>query len=223
MSILDRVRRIAQSNLEHLLDRADTPEMEIQDKIRELEEAVSEAKDALASFAVTHKTRQRENERLARQQSEWQEKAEDALRSGNEQSARHALGERIKIEERLQATTPALEESARSYAELKDNLVVLHDQINAARRKLRELQARKRAAEAQKAFGSKLDKVEGAAAAGAMDKFEGDVFHAEAAAEVDREIRSETSSTDARIRKQAHEAKIEAELAALKEQAGNRD
>ena len=43
MSIIDRIRRIAQANIHSLLDKVDTPEMVIQDKIGELEKTMTEA------------------------------------------------------------------------------------------------------------------------------------------------------------------------------------
>ena len=46
MSIIERIRRIARANIHSLLDKADTPEMALQDKIGKID------KHGVSSFLV---------------------------------------------------------------------------------------------------------------------------------------------------------------------------
>ena len=217
MSILDRIRRIAEANINSLLDRADTPEMELEAKIKELEEAITEAKEALAGFSVVHKRSNREREQLEAQSCEWQKKAEHALKEKDENSARRAVSERIKVDDRLGRLRPQIAKNEATYGELKGNLVLLHDRLKAARNRLSELRARQRAAEAQKKFEEKLDKIDATATNdAAFEKFEDVVFQTESEVEVSREIRGEISALEMEVEQEEHDAKVDAELAALR-------
>ena len=221
MSIIDRIRRIAQANIHSLLDKADTPEMVLQDKIGELEKTISEAKEALAAFAVSQKRLEMEQSNSERAVTEWTQKAELELKSGKEAAARNALVYRIRSRERVDRLSGMLDRSRKIYEELKENLVVLSDQLKAARISLSELQSRKKAAEAQRAFGGKLEK---AMAVSGRDlnfsPFEEEVLQTEMEVEIDREVRSDMASIDKEIEKQEVDSKVDAELEALKKKLG---
>jgi phage shock protein A len=217
MSIIDRIRRIAQANIHNLLDKVDTPEMALQDKIGELEKTISEAKEALAAFAVSQKRLEMEQANSERAVTDWAQKAESELKSGKENAARNALVYRIRSRERADRLSGMLDQSRRTYAELKENLVVLSDQLKAAKISLSELQSRKKAAEAQKAFGGKLDK---AMAVSGRDlnftPFEEEVLQAEVEVEIDREVRADMASIDKEIEQKELDSMVDAELEALK-------
>jgi phage shock protein A len=216
MSIIDRIRRLAEANINHLLDRSDTPELALTEKVGELETTIEEAKTAVAGFAVTHKRLEKNIASLQQTSDEWHQKAAGAVKRGDDETARRALGERAKVTDRLGRLTPSLESSATTYADLKDDLVRLHDQLQAAQAKLRELQSRQRAAKAQKAFGDKVGKMSSEASGAQFDSFEDAVVEAEVGVEIDRELRAETSSLDGRLQKQEQTNRVDADLDALK-------
>jgi phage shock protein A len=221
MSIIDRIRRIAQANINSLLDKADTPEMVLQDKIAELEKTISEAKEALAAFAISQKRLEMEQSKSERAVTEWNKKAELELKGGKEAAARNALVYRIRSRERADRLGGMLDQSRKTFDELKENLVVLNDQLRAAKISLSELQSRKKAAEAQKVFGGKLDK---AMAVSGRDlnfsPFEEEVLQAEMEVEIDREVRGDMASIDKEIELQEVDSKVDAELEALKKKLG---
>ena len=221
MSILERISRIARANIHNALDKADPPELELRERIRELEETTQEAKEALASYAVSYKKMERETDELCKQRDAMQEKAEASLKAGDEDKARVALAERIKHEERLSSLQPSLERSRTTYEELKQNLVKLNDNLNAARLKLTELESRKRAAEAQRAFGAKLD--EAAASSDgdvSFSRLEDQVLETEATAEIEAEVRAELRGSGEALKQEAEEKRVDDALAALKKELG---
>ncbi len=216
MPILERIRRIARANIQQWLDQAETPEDEVAAKIAELESAAREAKDALAGFAVTYKRLEKNVADLVAAHDEWQARAEAALQHGDEPAARLALGERIRAEERVAALTPVLESRRKTYDELKDNLLGIHNQLNLARSRLLDLRARRQAAAAEKAMGRQMDTVERCGADGVFERLEHTVAGAEAEAEIDRELRGALTPLGETIAKRESARKVDAELAALK-------
>jgi phage shock protein A len=216
MSIIDRIRRVAEANINHLLDRADTPEAALEAKVLELGSTIEEAKTAVAGFAVTHKRLERDIASLQQTREEWHRQAADAVKRGDDAVARRALGERAKVTDRLARLEPALDSSSKTYGGLKNDLVRLHDQLVAARAKLRELQSRRRAATAQKAFGERVDGMAADRSETEFGRFEDQVVEEEAAAEIGRELRGETTPLAARLQAQDEAARVESELEALK-------
>jgi len=218
MSIIDRIRRIAQANIHSLLDKVDTPEMVLEEKIEELEKAIGEAKEALAGFAVSQRRLEMEQDNSERAVKEWAQKAELELKNGREAAARNSLVHRIRSKERAGRLSRMLEEGKRTYDELKENLVVLNDKLRAAKLSMSELQSRKKAAEAQKAFSGTLDK---ALAVSGRDlnfsPFEEEVLQTEMEVEIERDVKADMASIDREIENQEIESQVESELEALKD------
>ena len=221
MSIIDRIRRIAQANIHSLLDKADTPEMVLREKIEELEKAIVEAKEALASYGVSRKRLEMERAQSERAIEEWMQKAEAELKSGKESAARNALTLRIRSRERAQRLGRMIEQSGRTYDELKESLIVLNDHLRAARLGLSELQTRKRAAQAQKAFGGKLDKAMSVSGSDInFSSFEEEVLQKEMEVEIDREVRADMAAIDREIERKTVDSIVDSELDALKKKLG---
>lgn len=190
MPILDRIRRIAHANIQQLLNQAETPEAEVEAKIKELEEGAVEAKNALAAFAVTYKRLEKNLQDLRAEVDEHQRRAEQALQAGDEHAARRALDEKLKARDRRRQLEPVLESRRETYDELKEALVEIHDQLSQARARLMDLRSRRRASEAERVLGGNLDKVRGPGDA-EFERLEDAVVESESRAEVDREIRGE--------------------------------
>lgn len=218
MSLIDRIRRITQANIHALLDKAESPELMLKDSIRSMEDALREARQAAADYALTIKKFEKEQEQLKRLRAEWQHKAEQAVQVGEEKVARTALEEKLKADERIKALEPTIRERNSRYGELRENLVKLQDQLKEAQLKLSDLQSRKQAASAQKTFDDKLGKAAGAGPGSSSDfeKFEGQVMQEEAEAELSRDLRREPGDADAAIQEKSAQLSVDAELEALK-------
>jgi phage shock protein A len=219
MSIIDRIRRIARANINSLLDRADTPEMALEEKIAELEKAVQEAREALAAYAVSMKRVEKEHDSLQAARAEWQRKAEAAVQGGDEKTARRALAERMKADDRLRPLAPSVQRNRDTYDELKQNLVTLNDQLAATRARLTELKSRQRAAEAQKVFGRKVEDVGDRVTGADFERLEDAVSQAEIEVEIEREVRGEMVDA-AGLEKRSRDLELDAELRALKDKVG---
>lgn len=217
MSILDRMRRITKANINWLLDKVEPVEQELESKIKELEETVQEGRASAASYGATFKRMQRELEQLKRQQSDLKAEAERALKAGDEDTARKALTEKVKLSERIGQIQPGVEHGSKTYEILRNNIVKLQEQLKAAKLKLQDLRARKRVAEAQNAFEQHLDKTVAVGGEGvAFDRLEDEVLQTEAEAEIRQEIHSD-ALTDVQLAERSRDLQVEAELEAMKD------
>ncbi len=216
MSILDRVRRLTRANVNDILDRFDKPETGLKQKIRELENTISEAKESAAGFAASLRKLEKDHEHGKRMRAEWQHKAETAIKGGNEALARRALDERVKADERIKTLEPTIEKSRKTYEQLRNNLGTLTDQLQSTRMRLSELKSRKQAANAHKAFGQQMDRsAKVGVAESDFDKFEDEVVQTEVEADIEAEIRGDLNDVTSHD-KYSHDLEVESELKALK-------
>jgi phage shock protein A len=221
MSIINRIRRIAEANIHDLLDKMDVPEIALQNKIEEMEQAIAEAREALADFAVSHKRLEMENAQSERSVTEWMQKAESDLSDGKESAARNALLHRIRSEDRSRRLSDMLEQSRKTYEELKESLVVLSDQSRFAKLNLSELQSRRRAAEARRTVGGKLDKALSISGKDIdFSTLEAEVTQTEMEVEVGHRVRIDMEAIDKEIEQEKYDSMIDSELEMLKRKLG---
>ena len=223
MSIFDRIQRIAKANINWLLDKVELPEQELESKIKELEETLQEGRESAASYGATFRRLERELEDLRSQQQNLTNEAEQALKATDETVARKLLTEKVKLSERIAQITPGVEQGRKTFDMLKDNMIKLQDQLKAAKVKLGDLRARKRAAEAQKAFDQQLSKTTALGTDGvAFDRLEDEVLQTEAEVEIRQEIQSGEMS-NIELAERSRDLQVEAELQAMKERLEVKD
>ncbi|MDF3129345.1 PspA/IM30 family protein [Kiritimatiellaeota bacterium B1221] len=141
MPILENIRKLARANLSQWLNESETPETEIEAKIRELEDGAVQAKNTLAHFVVSYKRMEQNIQDLQATAEDQSTRAEKALRSGDEASARRALHAKIKAANRADNLMPVLESRRETYHELQESLVEIHAQLNLARAKMMDVRA----------------------------------------------------------------------------------
>lgn len=216
MSVFDRIRRITKANINWLLDKVELPEQELESKIKELAEALQEGRESAAAYGATFRRLEHEHEQLERRQRELAKQAAVAVKAGDEAAARQALSEKVRLAERASQIQPGVENGRRTFEKLRDNLIRLQEQLKAARLKLEDLKARRRTAEAQKAFDQHLGQAVGAGGVG-FDRLEDEVLQTEAEVEIRQEMR-EDSLSDIELAQHSRELQVEAELQALKDE-----
>jgi len=216
MSILDRIRRIAKANINWFLDKVEVPENELESKIKEIEDTIVQGRESAASYGAMFRRLENEQDTLKKQQDELISQAEQALKAGDEVTARKALTEKVKIAERITQIEPGIKQGKETFEKLRDNLIRLQTQLKEAKLKLRDLQARKHSAEAQKAFDKELGRTTGVGGSVSFERLENEVLQAEAEVEIRQEINSDSMS-DQELAEKSRHFQIEAELEALKD------
>lgn len=142
MSILERLQRLAQANLNWLLDRADPPGHELDQRAGELSAAIDECKAEMGTHGAALRRLEIEFEQALARHGSLQEQAESAVAAGDDDLARRLLAERIPLTERLYELQPQVEGERRTADELRASLAALEDQLRGVRRKKEELARR---------------------------------------------------------------------------------
>ncbi|WP_417320465.1 phage shock protein PspA [Emcibacter sp.] len=156
MGIFTRLSDIVNSNINHILDKAEDPTKMIRLMIQEMEDTLVEVRSSAARVIADRKELERNLSRLQAAQGEWYAKAELALSKDREDLANGALMERAKLAEmaeRLENDRGPLEEALTKY---EGDIISLEAKIKEAKVKQKSLIERQRSASSQLRVREKL-------------------------------------------------------------------
>ncbi|MDN3653772.1 phage shock protein PspA [Thalassotalea ponticola] len=138
MGMFSRITDIINANINALLDKAENPEKMIRLIVQEMEETLVEVRCEAAKYIAEKKQLTRALERINKQDTQWQEKAELALSKGREDLARSALVEKQKLAQELS-------ECEQSIQHIDDVLTAIQTDSQHLQNKLSEAKARQHA------------------------------------------------------------------------------
>jgi phage shock protein A len=138
MGIFTRFSDIVNSNINAILDKAEDPEKIVRLMIQEMEDTLVEVRSAAARSIADKKDLNRRIETLDRDQNDWDEKAELALRKGREDLAKAALVEKSRV-------TAAVDALKQDYLAVDEGLAKLNEDISRLESKLADAKARQKA------------------------------------------------------------------------------
>ena len=137
MGIFSRFSDIVNSNINAILDKAEDPEKIVRLMIQEMEDTLVEVRSAAARSIADKKDLNRKLEALEREQNEWENKAELAVRKNREDLAKAALVEKSRV-------TAASEIIKADYVAIDDGLAKLNEDIARLESKLQDAKARQK-------------------------------------------------------------------------------
>ncbi len=138
MGIFTRFSDIVNSNINAILDKAEDPEKIVRLMIQEMEDTLVEVRSAAARSIADKKDLNRKLESLEREQGDWDNKAELALRKDREDLAKAALIEKSRVAQAQDALK-------QDYIAVDDGLAKLNDDIARLETKLEDAKARQKA------------------------------------------------------------------------------
>jgi phage shock protein A len=149
MGILDRISTILRANVNALLDQAEDPEKTLDQIIRDMADAIGQARGQVAEMIAQEKLLEADMERNLNLSKEWSGKAELAVVRGADDLAKEALRRKIDYERNAQAYTSQLQAQQEVVTKLKHDLEQLEQKYEGAVRNREQLIARHKRAQAQ--------------------------------------------------------------------------
>ena len=138
MGIFTRFSDIVKSNINAILDKAEDPEKIVRLMIQEMEDTLVEVRSAAARSIADKKDLNRKLEALDREQRDWEDKAELAIRKGRDDLAKAALVEKSRV-------ASAAEVLKQDYIAVDEGLNKLNADIARLESKLEDAKARQKA------------------------------------------------------------------------------
>lgn len=227
MSIFNRIFKIGQASVNKAIDKIETPELMLDQAIRDKEKQIKEAKQAVMSCIATEKQTKAMLDKEKLEQKNWEAKAEAALKAGREDLAVKALARATEHEKKASAIEPQWQEQKQQVESLKQEVRRIEDELAEFKRNRDFIIAQSKAAEVKKQIYQAKAKMSGGRnsaddlMARMKAKAERSSFEAEAAAEMAESggdsLEKEFSGIDTQVADQA----VNDKLAALKAKLGS--
>lgn len=218
MSILGRIKDLVSANINAMLDQAEDPEKMANEYLRQLTNELYEVRTGVAAaMADETKLEQRRISSTA-EVTQWQTKAEAALRAGDEELAKAALARKVqaqKLAEQYQTQETAQEEQVNA---MQDALVQLETRIAEVKAKKELIIAKKNRAQTQEALQRTAQRMGSITAMDKLDQLEERVDDDLARAEAMQKL--EQGSLEARFQDLEKQSEVDSELAELKRKMG---
>jgi phage shock protein A len=212
--LLSRLKNSISSTLTSAVDAVSDPGQEVALLLDDLATQIQAAERDLHQAVVDRKMMERKVETHAKDEADWQRRAEQALRLGNEDLARQALRRKTEISAQLTETRLANEEQGRLVESMQRNIATSKQKLKMLNLRRGSLMAQARAAKRGVAPGQIGD----GGTLSRMDEIETRIASLEALNEVQAEMSTDIQDAeiDAKLAELEGDTKVDDELAALK-------
>ena len=135
MGLLERLGKVIRSNLNHLIQENQDPELILEQTISAMEHELIEMRRALAQAIASYKSTQRQIANNQTKAQKWYEYAQVALSQNNETLARQVLYNRQSALDQAQTLQAQSQTQYEQIASFKQNLKVLEQKFAQAKAK----------------------------------------------------------------------------------------
>ncbi len=218
MSLLSRVRDLMSANLNTMLDKAEDPEKMVNEYMRQLQEQLYEAKTSVASAMADETKLHNKMVTFQAEADQWQNKAESAVRAGDDELAKAALSRKNNSQKMADTYKQQYEMQDEQVEQLQNALVQLEARISESKAKKELIIAKKNRAETQEAIQRTVRGLGNVNAMDKLDQMEERVD--DRLAQADAMSKLEGDSLEARFSDLEQDTMVNDELAALKAKMG---
>ncbi|WP_010318067.1 PspA/IM30 family protein [Synechococcus sp. CB0205] len=188
MGFFDRLGRLVRANANAALSAAEDPVKILDQSVADMQADLVKLRQAVATAIASQKRIQNQADQADAQAKTWYERAELALKKGEEDLAREALGRRKTCQDTAIALQGQLQSQCGQVDQLKKSLVQLESKIAEAKTKKDMLKARAQAAKAQEQLQSAVGSLGTNSAMAAFEKMEEKVQALEARSQAAAEL-----------------------------------
>lgn len=218
MSILGRISDLISANVNAMLDKAEDPEKMANEYLRQLTNELYEVRTNVASSMADEAKLEQRRIASSAEVNQWTLKAEAALRAGDEELAKAALGRKVQAQKLADQYAEQEQAQEQQVAAMQDALVQLETRIAEVKAKKELIIAKKNRAQTQEALQRTAQSMGRITAMDKLDQLEervdDDLARAEAMAKL------EQGSLEARFQDLEKTTEVDAELAELKRKMG---
>ncbi len=154
MGFFDRLSRLFRANANAVISSMEDPSKILDQSVEDMQSDLVKLRQAVATAIASQKRIQNQAEQAESQSKTWYERAELALKKGEEDLAREALSRRKTYQDTATTLKTQLQSQATQVEQLKKNLLQLESKISEAKTKKDMLKARAQAAKAQEQLQS---------------------------------------------------------------------
>ncbi len=150
MSIFKRLFKIGEAKANKVVDGLETPELMLEQAIKDKAEDIKEAKRSLSECIATERGTKTELEKERKAKKEWQKKAEQAVEADKENLAVQALTRSDEHESKAKGLEPIWKQQRASLDDLKSVILKLENELDEFKRNKDFIIAQSKTAELKK-------------------------------------------------------------------------
>ncbi len=219
--ILDRISTILRSNINAQLDRAEDPEKMLDQILRDMNEAIEQAKGQVATVIAGEKQLEAERANALRQGKEWEDKASRAVKAGRDDLAIECLRRQKEFEGIAQTYSQQYDSQHSMVTKLRSQLELLMRKRDDAARNRDVMIARNRQAIAQQNISKQLAAMSGLDHSSELSRMDRRIREKEARAAAEMELNTGgAASIDDQLLQLDAGDTMDDELKALKSRMG---
>jgi phage shock protein A len=218
MSIFKRILTVIKSNINDLINKAEDPKKMLDQLISDMNSQLVQVKQEVASAIADEKRLQREYEKARKEANKWGEKAELAVKKGEDNLAMQALQRQESAESEAAGYEKQWVAQREAVDKLKAALTQLNNKLQEANRKKNLLIARQKRAEATQKINKTMASLSDTSAFDTFARMEEKINQLEARTEAEEEINEslEGSSLEEEFKELESSSNLKDKLAALK-------
>ena len=188
MGFFDRLSRLVRANANAAIGGMEDPSKILDQSVADMQEDLVKLRQAVAMAIASQKRLRNQAEQASSQAKTWYERAELALKKGEEDLAREALTRRKTFQETATSLNAQVQGQDGQVETLKKSLVALEGKIAQAKTKKDMLKARAEAAKAQQQLQSAVGNLGTNTAMDAFERMEEKVESLEATGQAAAEL-----------------------------------
>ena len=218
MGILDRLSRLVRANVNDMLDRAENPELMLDQILRDMESNIQMARGQVATMIAQEKELRGDLKEVTELSGEWQTKASRAVQAGKDDLAREALRRKKDNDESATLYEQQLSAQSQTLERMKSQLAALESKYQSTLSQRDTLIARQRRAKSQQKVAETVSTFSPMDPTAELDRIERKIRSTEARAEATIEM--DDDSIDTQFAELDYDTDVEKELEALKASLG---
>jgi phage shock protein A len=218
MGIMDRLSRLVRANVNDMLDRAENPELMLDQILRDMEVNIQQARGQVASMIAQEKELQADLKEVRDLSGEWQAKATRAVEASKDDLAREALRRKKDNEESAALYEQQLTAQSQTLQRMKSQLAALESKYQSTLSQRDTLIARQRRAKATQRVADTISTFSPRDPTADLERIERKIRGTEAKAEATIQMQDE--SLESQFAELEYDSDVEAELDALKASMG---
>ena len=223
MSIFTRLGDLLRANINDLIDKAEDPEKMVKQIIQDMDRELVKSTQMLGKAMASERQIEKQMNDAKAKSADWENKAKLALQAGDQELAKKAVEEKLKVDEKVTQFTQMYESVHAQTEQIKAQVEELKSKLEEAKNRQAMLIARSQMADTQKDLAQSLGGMNTSENAFAkMDKMEERIARKEAEAQAFSEI-SKTGNAAEKDPFAVLESnsKVDAEMARLMAEIGS--
>lgn len=222
MGILDRISTLLRANINDMLDKAEDPEIMLNQILRDMEAEIGKARSQVADMMAQEKLFRDDLKSEQDKIRYMEERAEHYVRQENDAMAREALKRKADSDANIAVLEQQLNAQSEMVTRLRSQLDALVDKHQQAAGNRDNLLARYRRSQAQQQVSNTMRDLDISDYSGELSRMERRIRSSEARASAETELNNDMAGDDTGsvFDDAEREGNVDAELAALKSRLG---